>query len=50
MGFDLECVEHGIGIGLAGIRSRVETIGGRLNIESNMGKGTRLHVEITWKA
>ena len=47
-GFDPECVANGIG--LAGIRSRVETIGGRLGIESRMGKGTRLRIEIAWKA
>lgn len=49
-GFDPDYATHKNGIGLAGIRSRVETIGGRLDIESHMGKGTRLRIEIAWKA
>jgi signal transduction histidine kinase len=35
------------GWGLAGMRERVEAIGGLLNIESEIGKGTKISVVIT---
>jgi signal transduction histidine kinase len=34
------------GIGLAGMRERVELLGGRLTISSHPGRGTHLHVQI----
>jgi signal transduction histidine kinase len=48
-GFDLEMVTSRGGVGLLGIRERVALLGGRLTIESNQGRGTRLTVEVPWR-
>jgi len=42
-GFDLEDVA---GFGLRGMRSRVEGIGGRLVVDSDLGSGTRIRVDV----
>jgi len=34
------------GLGLVGIRERVEDLGGRFRIEGTSGKGTRLTIEL----
>jgi signal transduction histidine kinase len=52
-GFDVEVVtgrkalEHGVG--LLGIRERVASVGGNFSIESYLGQGTRLTIEIPWR-
>lgn len=48
-GFDPETATRaatGVGLGLHGIRERVELLGGRLDIESTLGVGTTLAVQI----
>lgn len=46
-GFDAASVTQGVG--LPGMRERVETLGGRLTLESTAGKGTRIdaHFDLT---
>ena len=39
-------LDRGEGMGLLGMRERVELIKGKLEIESKPGKGTRVHFEI----
>ncbi len=46
IGFDEEKLPHGKNLGLSGIRSRVEYLGGLLRIESTTGKGTRFFITI----
>jgi signal transduction histidine kinase/ligand-binding sensor domain-containing protein len=52
VGFDYEArLNHSSsGLGLANLRERVRLLGGTLKIESSTGRGTRLVVEIPWKA
>jgi signal transduction histidine kinase len=45
-GFDSEPGGCARGLGLLGIQERVDALGGRLNIESTRGRGTRLVVNI----
>lgn len=45
-GFDQELVNHRKGIGLDNIRHRVDFLKGRLEIDSNPGKGTIVNIEI----
>jgi signal transduction histidine kinase len=44
-GFDPSQAVRGGGLGLSGIAERVEKIGGKLQIDSAPGKGTRMQVE-----
>jgi signal transduction histidine kinase len=46
IGFDPEEQSNGGGLGLRGIQERVDQLGGQITIESQPGKGTRVHVEI----
>jgi len=46
LGFDLADVQAGGGLGLPGMAERAQRIGGRLEIESTPGQGTRVVVEI----
>jgi signal transduction histidine kinase len=39
---------HTNGIGLLGIRERIQLIGGHLNVISKQGKGTRLTATVPW--
>jgi two-component system, NarL family, sensor histidine kinase UhpB len=51
-GFDPDAVLHDSGrrgIGLMSIRERVELVGGVLNIESTIGRGTRVYVVIPFE-
>lgn len=41
-GFDITCISPGVG--LPGMRERIETLGGRLELKSTPGKGTRIYV------
>jgi len=45
IGFDHAAVP---GLGLRGIRERVEGIGGRMSVSSRPGEGTRLEVEVPY--
>jgi signal transduction histidine kinase len=45
-GFDPENASRSGGVGLRGIQERVQQLGGRLEIESAPGKGSRLRVKI----
>ncbi len=48
-GFDAGAVLHGgeqAGVGLLSIKERVELVGGTINVESAVGRGTRLYVVI----
>ena len=41
-GISLETAVSGVHLGLAGLRDRIESIGGTMTIESKSGEGTRL--------
>jgi PAS domain S-box-containing protein len=45
-GFEPEKAEHSGGLGLRGMRERVQGIGGTLRIESSPGKGTAIRVTV----
>ena len=45
-GFDIETASQSGGLGLSGIKERVQQLAGSLEIESDSGKGTRLTVRI----
>jgi PAS domain S-box-containing protein len=51
-GFDL-AADHefpdGHGIGLLGMRERVELLGGRLEVQSHPGQGTRVQATVPWE-
>jgi signal transduction histidine kinase len=46
IGFDLETVGRSGGLGLRGIKERVQQIGGDLTLETAPGKGTTLRIEV----
>jgi signal transduction histidine kinase len=54
-GFDKQAVlsvsgrPTGMGIGLLGMQERLERLGGRLDVESHPGQGTRLVAHIAWE-
>lgn len=54
VGFDLTAVPQGAreryGVGLMSMRERAAALGGTINIESALGKGTRVHVVIPLEA
>jgi two-component system sensor histidine kinase DegS len=39
----------GTGIGLTGMRERIELLRGRLDVHSRLGEGTRLVMTIPWR-
>ena len=41
--------DSGLGTGLGGLRERVESLGGRLALDSPQGAGTRLRAELPWR-
>ena len=47
-GFDVEAVSRrlGEGFGLTGIRERIALLNGSLDIQSEIGAGTRLRIEV----
>jgi signal transduction histidine kinase len=45
VGFDLAPVRAGGGLGIPGMMERAQKIGGRLEIDSAPGQGTRVYVE-----
>jgi len=46
IGFDEEKLPHGKNLGVSGIRSRIEYLGGKLKLESEKGKGTRYSISV----
>lgn len=46
VGFDIQTANESGGMGLTGIRERVQQLGGNLEVESNTGKGTHMTVRI----
>ena len=46
VGFDLSSTHAGTSVGIASIRERVESLGGRFSLESTPGKGTRLVADL----
>jgi PAS domain S-box-containing protein len=48
-GFDNQAVRPKRGTGLLGIQERVALLGGRFDIQSHPGQGTRLSAEIPWR-
>jgi PAS domain S-box-containing protein len=46
VGFDLENINQKTGIGLSGLRNRIEMIGGHLKINSSNDKGTEYTIEV----
>lgn len=46
LGFDLEAARQSGGLGLQSIEERTQRIGGQLTIDSIVGKGTKLRVEV----
>ncbi len=49
IGFDEDKIPKEKNLGLSGIRSRVEYLGGSVKLESRPGKGTRYFIDITLK-
>jgi two-component system NarL family sensor kinase len=45
-GFDVKLIDPSKGLGLSNLKSRVEYLGGELEIESEQGKGTTVNIEI----
>jgi signal transduction histidine kinase len=45
-GFSQDDIDKGKNLGLAGMRERLESVGGSLEIESSPGQGTRIRAEI----
>jgi PAS domain S-box-containing protein len=45
-GFELDLAAKGRGLGLISIRERAQRLGGELDIESVLGQGTRIYLEI----
>lgn len=46
VGFDLRAEAKGTGLGLYGMRERAEFINGKLTIVSEIGKGTKVHLQV----
>ncbi|MCB2208208.1 MAG: sensor histidine kinase [Bacteroidetes bacterium] len=46
VGFDESSLPHGKNLGLSGIRSRIEYMGGRIELQSQPGKGTSYSIAI----
>ena len=50
VGFDKSSVAGGGGFGLKGMRERIEKVGGHLAIETALGKGTCISIEVPLRA
>lgn len=48
-GFDTDQVRTGDGLGLLGLRERIECLGGRFDIQSDIGEGTRVKASIPYE-
>jgi signal transduction histidine kinase len=46
IGFDPAAIHEGGGFGLRSMEERVARLGGKLDVQSEQGKGTRVHVEV----
>ena len=46
VGFDAEAQASLISVGLMGMRERAESQGGQFNIESSLGQGTTIRVDL----
>jgi len=51
-GFDLDRVSHpespGRGFGIIGMQERVSLLGGKIDIQSSPGRGTRIHIKVPY--
>jgi signal transduction histidine kinase len=51
-GFDLDRVYHpespGRGFGIIGMQERVSLLGGKIDIQSSPGRGTRIHIKVPY--
>jgi signal transduction histidine kinase len=45
-GFDTSVLQRPLGIGWSNIQSRVEYLNGKLDVQSEPGKGTSVHIEL----
>ncbi len=45
-GFDLSSIKNKDGIGLHSMQKRIELLGGRMDIDSSIGKGTSINIEL----
>lgn len=46
IGFDAEAAQYGAGLGLLSMRERMNLIGGQFEIQSVIGKGTRVKASV----
>jgi signal transduction histidine kinase len=47
VGFDLTRVRNTVGLGLVSMRERMHLVGGRFDISSKPGSGTRIQARVT---
>ncbi len=46
-GFDVETIKNREGIGLHSMQKRIELMGGKMDIDSAVGKGTSINIELS---
>jgi len=49
-GFDTNAVKQGNGIGLSSVKTRIDALNGRIDIHSEIGKGSEFTIEFNFKA
>jgi signal transduction histidine kinase len=49
IGFEVDTVAQGRGIGLMGMRERASLVGGSFALDSAPGRGTRVTVRVPWE-
>jgi two-component system NarL family sensor kinase len=45
-GFDVSVIKNKDGIGLQSMQKRIELLGGKMDIDSAIGKGTSVNIEL----
>ena len=48
-GFDISTIKNKEGIGLHSMQNRIELLGGKMDIDSSIGKGTSINIELPIK-